>query len=151
MESLLAVNCWFFYVNTHYRKCDVLIMNSYKDGETDENIKPVPETVIIVITISTLPIHPITLLQVMSTYNSSFYKRQKGQSVLSCISSPAYLSGGDRDLVQAGVFAAEHGEGRGCRRHRKAFVHCLLPRSQLEFHLFSHRNEMALIVGSDVL
>lgn len=53
-------------------------------------------------------------------------------------------------MVQAGVSAAGRGEGRGSRCHRKTFVRRLLPCSQLEFHLFPHQNEMALIVGSDV-
>ena len=35
-------------------------------------------------------------------------------------------------------------------KKKKTFVRHPLPCSQLEFHLFPHRNEMALIVGSDV-
>lgn len=55
------------------------------------------------------------------------------------------------------AFAPSSDSGLGLRsergrnqHHRTAFVSCLLPLSQLEFHLFLHWDEMALIVGSDV-
>lgn len=50
------------------------------------------------------------------------------------------------------IHVCEEEIGTWCRLERleSAFVHRLLPCSQLEFHLFPHQNEMALIVGSDV-
>lgn len=88
---------------------------------------------------------PSSLLQKTKMYCFTFCKYQKGHSVPSC-GGPSYIY----------TYVCVEEIGTWCRleswsqRHSKAFVHRLLPRSQLEFHLFPHQNEMALIVGSDV-